>query len=170
MIHLRNIGAIVSLASLSGCGFQPLYASEASVGARLSQIEVTAPADRSGELLRGELNDALASSASAVKPYQLRLTTTERRYPRGLRVDDTANRYELRLAVTYQLVQKGAGQIAAGTRIVSVTYDVADAPYAGVQASLDGQERAAREAARLIRTDLARSLTRLDKPLKPPRR
>ncbi len=142
--------------TLAACGFTPLYGDTLQVAPALSSIDVDAPATRTGQLLREELDDELAS-ASAPARYRLMLDVSERRYPRGLRVDDTANRYETRVTVGYQLIDASDRRVLVrSSRPVFVTYDVADAPYAGIAAGQDGQERAASEAARLIRLDLAR--------------
>ena len=148
--------ALVLMLSLGGCGFRPLYAESVGVASTLSAVAVETPSTRTGHLLREELEDQLAASRGADPRYRLRVNLRERRFARGLRIDDTANRYEQRLTATYQLTDTSTGRlIRRATRVVSITYAVADAPYAGVIASQDGQSRAASEMARVIRTDLA---------------
>jgi LPS-assembly lipoprotein len=141
---------------LSGCGFTPLYAQRGVVPG-LAAIEVEAPQTRTGYLLREELDDAFGRDRSQPAAYRLVLQVDEERRPRGLRVDDVATRYEVLLAVDYALIGSGGTTpLTQGRAGVSVTYDSADQPYAGVAAQTDGQERAAQQAAQRIRLDLAR--------------
>ncbi len=139
--------------TLSGCGFTPLYG-EQGVAPALAAIEVVAPPGRAGFLLREKLDDALGRGTAA-PAYRLTMTLAENRYPRGVRVDNVANRYELVLVVDYTLTAVGGGPVKTGHIQSSVTYDSADQPYASIAAEQDGQDRAAGEAARQIQLDLA---------------
>jgi LPS-assembly lipoprotein len=160
---MRTALSFLGLAvALSGCGFTPLYA-ERGVTPGLSSIEVEAPQTRTGYLLREELDDAFARDRGRQPAYRLALKIEEDRRARGLRVDDVATRYEVLLRVDYRLLAQGAGALTPltqGRAEVSVTYDSADQPYAGVAAATDGQERAATQAAQRIRLDLARWFAR----------
>jgi LPS-assembly lipoprotein len=146
--------------TLSGCGFTPLYGVQGLAPA-LAAIEVVAPPGRAGFLLREKLDDALGRGAAA-PAYRLTMTLAENRYPRGVRVDNVANRYELVLVVDYTLTAVGGGPVKTGHIQSSVTYDSADQPYASIAAEQDGQERAAGEAARQIQLDLASWLAKRD--------
>lgn len=155
---MRPALAVSALALLlTGCGFSPLYA-QRGVTPGLSAIQVDAPQTRTGYLLREELDDAFARDLSRPATYRLALKVDEDRRARGLRVDDVATRYEVLLRVDYALIPVGGGvaPLTQGRAEVSVTYDSADQPYAGVAAQTDGQERAAAQAAQRIRLDLAR--------------
>lgn len=162
-----RLALLASLAALavSGCGFTPLYAT-GGVAPGLSAIEVDAPQTRTGYLLREELDDAFARNRGEPATYRLALRIEEDRRARGLRVDDVATRYEVLLRVDYVLLRQGgsATPLTQGRAEVSVTYDSADQPYAGVAASIDGQERAASQAAQRIRLDLARWFARNGPP------
>jgi len=142
--------------SLAGCGFRPLYAT-GGVTEGLSHIDVEAPDGRTAYLLRERLDDALARDRSVPPAYRLTYTLDERRDPRGLGPDNAASRYEMTLVVHWTLtaVRSGAEQVKGDTEVL-ITYDAVDAPYAGIAAQADSQERAASEAARRIRLDLAR--------------
>ena len=141
---------------LAGCGFTPLYGTP-GLSPSLASVEVVAPETRTGHLLREELDDALARDRGRPAAYVLELAIREERYPRGLRIDDVATRYEVALNVDYILRDAGSRrQLTTGTAQVAVTYDSADAPYAGVVGNQDGQERAATQAADRIRLALAR--------------
>ena len=153
---MRPLLAAALALLLAGCGFTPLYA-QRGLAAGLSAIEVESEETRTGHLLREELDDALARDRSRPAAYVLQLDIDEDRYPRGLRIDDVATRYEVALTVAYILRDAATRrQLTTGTTQVAVTYDSADPPYAGVVGHQDGQERAATQAAERIRLDLAR--------------
>jgi LPS-assembly lipoprotein len=160
---LKLLGASVPLAALglAGCGFTPLYAVR-GVEPGLAAIEVNAPHGRTAYLLGQDLNDVLVRDRSAPPVYRLDFTVAERRYPRGLRIDNVANLYETHVTVSYQLIEIATGRlIKGGVEPIQVVYDVADQPYAGIAAQQNSQERAATEAAERIRTDLAIYFTSL---------
>jgi LPS-assembly lipoprotein len=148
--------SLMAAAALAGCGFTPLYAQQ-GVTPGLSSIEVLAPDGRTAYLLRERLYDNLAHDGAAPPAYRLEYQLVEERIPRGLGPDNAASRYELNVAVDWRLTDAATGsQVQTGRTDVIVTYGAADAPYAGIAAQQNGQERAAAEAARRIRLELAR--------------
>ena len=152
------LGALLPL--LGGCGFTPLYA-EPGLVPDLRAIEVHTPQGRTGALLREELEDALAVRHDTPARYRLDVQIVDRRRPRGLQPDDTPTRYELRLDVTYTLTEvPGGREILKRTKPVFVSADATDQPYAGIAAQQDSEQRAASEAADLIKTDVALALRR----------
>ncbi|PIB94415.1 LPS assembly lipoprotein LptE [Caulobacter sp. FWC2] len=150
-------GAIaLSTLALSACaGFTPLYGRPGVEGG-LTSIETVAAEGRGGYLLREQLDDALGHKQGDPAVYKLYFSVKEFRFARGVRLDNVANRYELRMTVDWRLMDAKSGKEATnGKTDVSVTYDSADQPYAAIAAQNDGQERAATEAARKIQLDLA---------------
>lgn len=153
---LALAATVVSCLSLAACGFTPLYASP-GVAPGLSAIATDVAHGRAGYLLREDLDDAFGRDAAIPAAYRLKIVVDEKRLPRGLRVDNVANRYELQLKVTYSLTDAQSHAIlTSGLVPISVTYDSADAPYGGIAAQQDGQKRAASEAAQQIRLEIAR--------------
>lgn len=144
----------LSAGLLAACGFTPLYATP-GVSAQLSSIDVVAPQGRTGFLLRQSLDDAFGRNPALAPTHRMTLAVNEQKIPRGVRVDNVANRYELVLNVAYTLTPAGGAPGRTGRISTSVTYDSADQPYASIAAEQDGQERAAAEAARLIHLELA---------------
>lgn len=145
---------------LAACGFTPLYATP-GVAAGMSAIEVDAPQGRMAYLIREDLDDILGKDKSQAPAWRLNFTLTETRDPRGLRRDDVAERYALGMTVHYSLTSVSTGVVAqAGDVVTQVSYDAADAPYAGIAARQDSQERAASDAARQIETQLTAWLAR----------
>ena len=164
--RLRTLCVLAAAAPiLAGCGFTPLYGTP-GVTSSLAAIQVTAPQGRTGELIREHLDDVLARNSNAPPAYKMSLALGEQRYPRGIRVDNVATRYEYVLVAAYSLTDAHTGAVATKGQVrVEVTYDSADQPYASVAAQQDAQDRAAGEAARRIQLELAAWLA---KPPKPP--
>ncbi|MFI4950165.1 MAG: LPS assembly lipoprotein LptE [Caulobacterales bacterium] len=155
MRRLLALGAVGAALALGGCGFTPLYA-QPGVVSNLAAITVTAPDGRTGFLLRQHLDDAFARRRDTPARYAMRLALSEARYPRGIRIDNVATRYEYVLTADYTLANLPAGDVAKRGRVrVELTYDSADQPYASVAAEQDAQDRAAEEAARRIQLELA---------------
>lgn len=150
---------LLAAAGLGGCGFTPLYATPGNLGG-LRAVQVDAPAhSRTGYLVRQQLDDELGRDPAAAPAYRLGFSVDERRYPRGVRVNNVANRYEIQLNIAYTLTDAGTGRVLLrGFAPANVSYDSADAPYAGVAAEQDGEERAASQVAVLIRLALSRWL------------
>ena len=145
-----------STLALGGCaGFQPLYA-QPDVVRNLAAIQVQAPSGRTGYLIRQHLDDAFAKDHSATPAYTMELGLGEARYPRGVRIDNVATRYEYVLTAGYVLREVKSGSVAKQGQVrVELTYDSADQPYASISAQQDAQDRAAEEAARRIELELA---------------
>jgi LPS-assembly lipoprotein len=156
MRRLAPLAALLAL-GLSACaGFTPLYATP-GLTSSLRDVDVVVPQNRAGFLLHEQLDDQLARERDRPARYRLSLTLTERRFPRGLRVNNVASDFELDLRVNYALIDtQTATTLVTGVAPVSVFYVSADAPYAGIAAQQDAQERAANQAAIQIRLDLSR--------------
>ncbi len=149
---------------LGGCGFTPLYASP-TVAYGLPAIEVVAPQGRVPYLLREDLDDALGHDKSASAAWRLDFTLKQTRDPKGLNVNDVAERYDVGLTVSYTLTSVATGKVVhVGQVSTQVFYDEANAPYAGIAARQDAQERVASDAARRIQLDLATWMARYKGP------
>ena len=147
---------LLGSAGLSACGFEPLYAAHGVVPA-LEAVDVQVPQSRTGYLLREQLADELGRNLATGPRFRLILTVDERRFPRGLRVNNVATLYEVSLVVGYTLTDIATGKVLLqGAAPVAVSYDAADPPYASVAAQQDAEERAANQAAVRIRLDLSR--------------
>lgn len=156
MTRLLNLSVLAAASlGLAACGFTPLYGTP-GVTSSLSAIQVATPEGRTGELIREHLDDVLARDSNVPAAYRMSLSLGEQRYPRGVRVDNVATRYEYVLVAAYVLTDARTGALAKKGQVrVEVTYDSADQPYASVAAQQDAQDRAAGEAARRIELELA---------------
>jgi LPS-assembly lipoprotein len=156
MSRFLALTLVAATLGLGGCaGFQPLYAQPAVVK-NLAAIQVQAPSGRTGYLMRQHLDDAFAKNHSAPAAYTMDLSLGEARYPRGVRIDNVATRYEYVLTASYALRDINSRALAKQGQVrVELTYDSADQPYASIAAQQDAQDRAAEEAARRIELELA---------------
>ena len=146
---------IAASVALSSCGFAPLYAQKGVVSG-LASVDVVAPEGRTGFLLREHLDDALGRNLDATPAYRMHLVVHESRYPRGVRIDNVATRYEYVLTASYVLNALPSGEVAKrGSVKVELTYDSADQPYSAIAAQQDAQDRAAEQAADQIQMELA---------------
>jgi LPS-assembly lipoprotein len=149
------IGGGLMALGLGGCGFTPLYGTP-GLSKGLSSVQVSAPNGRVAYLVRESLDDDLARNKEAVPAWRLDFTVDQSRDPRGLTINDYAQRYQVGVTVTYKLTDLANGQVVHTGRAVSdVSYDAANDPYAGIAARQDSQQRAASDVARKIEIELA---------------
>lgn len=154
LMLIKPVAVALLLPLLAACGFTPMYA-QPGVAGGLARVAVETPETRTGHLLRERLEDAFAGAPDAEDAYRLTVALDELRYPRGIGSDDTATRYELAVRADWTLTDRRTGAvIARGSRPVTVTHDASVQPYASLAALEDAQERAAAQAAQLIRVDL----------------
>ena len=157
--------ALLATAPLAACaGFEPLYAMP-NVTPALRSVDVVTPPGRAGFLLREQINDELARDRARPARYRLNLTVAEVRIPRGIRVNNVASEIELDLRVGYDLVENATGKsLLRGQTATTVFYAATEAPYAGIAAQQDAQERAASQAAVQIRLALSRQFAAASRP------
>lgn len=147
--------AVACAAALGGCGFTPLYAQPGVVGG-LTHIEVIAPKGRVGYLVRQNLDDDFGHSRGDPPVYRMEMTMDTVRQAHGLTANDTAQRYELDLKVSYNLIEISSGKVAhTGWAISNISYDSTDQPYAGIAARQDVQNRLASDVAQKIEIQVA---------------
>ena len=98
---------VALLASLAGCGLQPMYAGGGSgaVAQGLAAVDVAPIEGRAGWLVRNALRDRLAQSGSAAAPrYRLDVLLDDDLEGLGLLTDETVGRERRTLRARYQLV------------------------------------------------------------------
>jgi LPS-assembly lipoprotein len=159
-LRLATLLLLACAPGLAGCGFTPLYASK-GVSTGLPAVAVVVPQGRVPYLIREELDDALGHDKSIPPIWRLEITALQTRDPRGLRLDNVAERYDLGLTVKYALISVATGKVEhTGEVTTEVSYDAATAPYAGIAARQDSQSKVAANAARRIQIELAAWMAR----------
>ena len=108
------LAPVALLASLAGCGLQPMYAGGGSgaVAQGLAAVDVAPIEGRAGWLVRNALRDRLAQSGSAAAPrYRLDVLLDDDLEGLGLLTDETVGRERRTLRARYQLVDLADGEI-----------------------------------------------------------
>ena len=152
-----------SLAALSGCGFQPVYAPPSADAAQAGgPITVTEIPGRSGFQLRQELDRLFINGAPGVPEDGARLEVTLSRQFQDfadLRRDATTRRGNVNAAVRYQLFNGSGRQIARGNVQTNIAYTQSNNAGSAIAAQGELTDLAAQSLARLIWSDVTRKLS-----------
>jgi LPS-assembly lipoprotein len=144
---------------LPACNFRPLYggAEGEEVSRELAAVSIETAEARLAQLLRNDLLEALNPAGLEVPArYELTLQLDRARNALAIQLDDVVTRYDLSLAATFELTEKGSGNVLYRSAVRRVaSYNVDREPYATLIAERDAERRAARELSRQIRTQLA---------------
>lgn len=149
---------------ISGCGFQPMYASGADVAA-MRGVDIDIPGrDREDQLLAEALRDRFGPPGGASR-YRLAAEPDVSIAGLGVGADDIATRFALIMVVRFTLHDLASGDIVLQDYVrAEASYDVPIQPYAAESARRDAEERAARDAAERISVQVARHVRRASQP------
>ncbi|WP_184052152.1 LPS assembly lipoprotein LptE [Sphingobium lignivorans] len=135
---------LLLLASLAGCGLQPMYAGGRSGEAAraLAGVRVEAIEGKSGWLMRNALNDRLAAMGDGEARYLLKVQLDDRIEGLGVRANDVVTRERRTLRARYQLVDTSSGEtVLDDTTGWDAGIDVTSSEYATVAAEDSALER-----------------------------
>lgn len=152
---------LIALASLSGCGFRPVYGGAASA---LSGAQVTAGGqDRISFLIQTSVEEQVGSGSS---PYRLALTTNARERGLGRAGDGRATRFALTVTVGYTLRRTdGVDEAPIRGRVSErVVYEAPNDPFALLAARSSAEDRAAEVAGRAVVQALSLALREAREP------
>lgn len=156
-----TLAVFVLFSALAGCQVRPLYEKPAMTSA-LNSIEISDANSRVEQVVRNQLIFLLnGGGGEAVNPiYHLELhVSASEQSVMTARSPNTW--YPGRVTVTANYTLMKAGQkVTSGTRSVTALVDYASQEYANIRATRDAKDRAAKEVAELIRTDIALALRR----------
>jgi LPS-assembly lipoprotein len=146
----RGIAALL-IAALGGCNFRPMLLAtggdDTAVSADLAAIEIRAPDDRLGFLVRDALLERLNPRALAVPAryvLDLRLRSNESKL--GIQLDSVITRFNLTVTADVALRDKTTRDVLVDTTVRRVSsYNVSRLPYADLVASQTAERRAAEE-------------------------
>lgn len=157
------LGACGILA-LAGCQVRPLYGNQAGLSGTsttadvLAQIAIDPPADRTTQLVRNELVFGLGEAPT--QRYRLALAATRQTRSLGLTGSGATLGRSIVVTATYQLIDTEQNAVLLSNTVSSAaSFDSAEQRFANQRATIDAEERAAREVATLIRTQLASAVT-----------
>ena len=160
-------GAVACLAmSLSGCGFEPLYADrsgDSGVVGHMATVRVAPISDRPGQILRNELVDRLNPGGEPADPrYLLEVTITVARQKLGIRRDETATRANMRFSAAFRLRESGSGAIVYSSRAGAVSsYNIVASEYGTIVSERAARRRGLVLVAERISTRLSAFFNRL---------
>jgi LPS-assembly lipoprotein len=144
--------------ALGACGFHPLYGTiDGKPGIDMSSIYVKPIPERTGYVLRNDLLDLFDSMGNPDgAKYRLEIELKTQRVALGFLENAQITRYNFYLTARYQLVSTTTSKpVKRGIARTITSYNVVSSPYATVTAEKDAQDRAARDIAETIRTELA---------------
>ncbi|WP_428407286.1 hypothetical protein [Hyphococcus sp.] len=149
---LAAAGALV----LSGCGFQPIYATRDGLSSVNSQIylkQVVAP-ETVAPYLEDALNARIVSVDGVAPRYELVVQANETAERLAVQIDATVTRYNYRLAARYWVVDTETRQNMRGVARAVTSYNIVNSQYSTLFAERTAVEKAARELAEEIERDI----------------
>jgi len=162
MSAARIIALALAGTLLTGCGFRPMYATQAS-GARgyIGPVTIDTIPGKSGFELQTELERLLSVEKADTHPRRLSITLNEQFARVALRIDEASNRADLILVASYTLYDESGKTLVKGQADSIASYEVPLASSFGeVAAENDARERAASLLAERIRAELALRLAK----------
>lgn len=162
----RQLSALIFIAVLSACQFQPLHGSNnASLTASggLSSVAVSQVDSRVALQVRNHLLFLLNGGyASAEKSHEARIRVSwDNKLLAAIEGVQDSTSGTVTVTVTYDLVDLSSGKaIATGTRKAIASYDRTGQVFANERAERDAENRAAKEAAEALRLAIASDLSR----------
>lgn len=157
----------VMLASLTGCGFQPVYgtvdnsyaAQDVTAAIRIAPIK-----DRVGQRIRNELIRQLTPGGEPYDaPYLMKLQVSVSERKVFTRTSREVDRISVMVTARFQVIDETTGNAEAGTPPIVIYADTAFAEssfnrfpseFANVRARIDAENRAAAEVAVFIRNQV----------------
>jgi LPS-assembly lipoprotein len=149
---------------IAGCQVRPLYETASPAAARYASIGISEPTTRVGQQVRNQLIFLFSGGAGEPSSPTYRLDLTVRSTPRGVFIDqatDSATAATLQVTASYTLKEAATGKVLKrGSRTATSAFDLPPQEFAKIRAQRDAEDRAGREAAELVRADLASVLAR----------
>ena len=156
------LAPVALLASLAGCGLQPMYAGGGSgaVAQGLAAVDVAPIEGQAGWLVRNALRDRLAQSGASAEPrYRLDVLLDDELEGLGLLTDETIGRERRTLRARYQLVDLASGEIVIDASAGSdAGVDVVSSEFATIAAEERALENLAVAVADRIVTQVTLAL------------
>ena len=156
------------VATLSGCGFRPLYGkhSTALVSQELSLVYIETIADRRGQMLRNRLLTLMSPQGKAANPrYSLTTTLSESIVEQLKREDEKTTNADLRLRASFVLRDLRSGVVLLeGRSLATSSYDVVDSESYRLASERDARKKSVRLLADSIKARISAYLLNPSKP------
>ncbi|MHB2266977.1 LPS assembly lipoprotein LptE [Aliihoeflea sp. PC F10.4] len=170
--RLVTLAALLSFVALAACTVQPLHGNPTpsspggTVSAQMASVGVAPVGNRVSQEVRNHLIFLLSGGAGepSAPQYNARLSVSVSdaaalSIQRGR--DDEPTASLVTVTVSYVLTDSTGRTVGQGRRSAQAPYDVSAQQFAALRASRDAQNRAAREAAELVRLAIAQNLSRI---------
>ncbi len=167
------ISVVLFAGILAGCQVRPLYGEASGTRQKLESVSFASAGDRITQEVRNHLVFLAYGGAGAptAKDYMVKLTVTSSATSTEVTNDTSLSigrnnydgPYPGRVSMTgkYVITRVSDGQVMrAATRTVTSMLDLPQQEFAKIRAIRDGENRAARELAEIIGTDIAATLSR----------
>lgn len=160
MTRALSIAALLALALLGACGFQPMYATPSSgqsLDSSFGAIEIAPIPERIGQMVHNHLLDRINPYGAPDAPdYLLRVALEETIEGFGFRSDEAITRESFTLEGDIQLLDAETGNVVLEETLRSVhTYDIVQSDFANYSAREDAKARTAEELSSQITIRLA---------------
>jgi LPS-assembly lipoprotein len=160
MITISRVALVATVAfALAGCGFKPLYAvgtTPDGMRSYFGQVFVEPIAGRQGVHLRNQLLDAMTPSGTpSGAAYNLNVQLSDVKEGLAIQENTQITRYNYTLTARYELRDAVSGEVLdKGMARAIAAYNVVDSQFGTQSAERDAQDRAAREVGEDIRLRL----------------
>lgn len=157
------LAAALILASLTSCGFHPLYGEQSTSAVsnmELAAVQIDLIRDREGQMLRNELLDRFQPRGAAPKPlYGLSITLTQQKVGLAIRPDETGSRANLIILAAYSIRDLASGEVLfrGGSRAIS-GYNILSSEFATTSSEADAVRRAVFDLSEQITTRVSVAL------------
>lgn len=160
MIRKLTLAILAAGPLLSGCGFQPLYATGDGSAAGLRNValgEVAAPEEIRPLVMRAF--ERRTSSEPSSANFDLTVSTTEQAQRLAVQIDASVTRYNYRLVGQYTLIERATGARYSG-RVTSIaSFNVVNSQYSTLFAEDAAREKAATQLVEDIERDVLLKLS-----------
>ena len=164
-----SLFSFLLLITLSGCGFEPLYApqGESFTMAQMKDVHVDIIADRPGQVLRNFLLDTMTEKNHADTRYTLEVILNESIRKLGFRKDGTARHEEMLIRARFKLIDNTNNKVVfedgvTETASFSLGPEAQTASYSSNIAEESSREKALRIIAHTINLYVANYLQNKD--------
>ena len=133
---------------LSGCGFQPLYATAngEAVVSRLVNVQSIAAPEIVAPYIAEALGGRMGEVDGETPRYDLFVEAREGAERLAVQIDATVTRYNYRLSARYTVVDSQTGQRFSGNARAVTSYNIVSSQYSTLYAERAAIEKAARSA------------------------
>lgn len=152
--------ALVTLVTLSACGFRPLYATSGdnyNTAANMALVKVALINDRVGQVTRNALVETLTPRGQSNTPlYDLTVALSESTSEQGFTKDNEATIADYLITATYELTRRQDSKILRKGKVRTRTsYNIVDSDFATIEAENAAQADAARTLAHQLANQVA---------------